>query len=165
MDTKRRRLLTGLARLALVYNTDSPETEETMMTKRTEVERRAVMTTKCTWEDCTATADIAGKPGWSWLAHLRRPALPASRYPQKAACGGKGSFTSVPVNGSRAPISGRSRDRDRAGGRLPEADLPVSTRSRGIVKLQTTTAGVRLDTAKAAFRLGAVRSRWWRRPR
>jgi hypothetical protein len=68
-------------------------------------------------------------------------------------------------NGRDAPIPAvRGTEIERA--RLPEADLPVSTRSRGIVKLQTTTAGVRLDTAKAAFRLGAVtastRSSRWR---
>jgi hypothetical protein len=61
--------------------------------------------------------------------------------------GSSGSVRGVPRNGHPHRNPG------------PEADLRVSTRYRGIVKLQATTAGVRRDTAEASFqRPGGVNS-------
>ena len=72
---------------------------------------------------------------------------------RKRSFGGKRKICRVWTLKLSFKLSGAMAHRD------PEADLPVSTRYRGIVKLQATTAGVCRDTAEAPFQHpGAVNS-------
>ena len=78
---------------------------------------------------------------------------PRARLRRKRSFGGKRKICRVWTLKLSFKLSRAMAHRD------PEADLPVSTRYRGIVKLQATTAGVRRDTAEAPFQHpGAVNS-------